>query len=65
MCAEELSNNIRAAVALLGDVRAVVGQVLTAFTTASIIIFHNIAVIKKPQLLFVFVVSPLKRSGAL
>uniref|UniRef100_A0A8B9L0X0 2-hydroxyacyl-CoA lyase 1 n=1 Tax=Astyanax mexicanus TaxID=7994 RepID=A0A8B9L0X0_ASTMX len=29
LCAEELSNNVRAAAALLGDVRAVVGQVLT------------------------------------
>uniref|UniRef100_A0A4W4FZD8 2-hydroxyacyl-CoA lyase 1 n=1 Tax=Electrophorus electricus TaxID=8005 RepID=A0A4W4FZD8_ELEEL len=31
LCAEELSNNVRATVALLGDVRAVVGQLLQSF----------------------------------
>uniref|UniRef100_A0A4W4FZU3 2-hydroxyacyl-CoA lyase n=1 Tax=Electrophorus electricus TaxID=8005 RepID=A0A4W4FZU3_ELEEL len=33
LCAEELSNNVRATVALLGDVRAVVGQRLALRTT--------------------------------
>uniref|UniRef100_A0A3B4DME8 2-hydroxyacyl-CoA lyase n=1 Tax=Pygocentrus nattereri TaxID=42514 RepID=A0A3B4DME8_PYGNA len=46
VCAEELSNNVRAAAALLGDVRAVVGQALALHATLPMnyyTAFHNIA----------------------